>query len=189
MLEKIPSIIGEALKSVRPGLEKTVAWASFGDVPATIVVESTAFAHDRPMPATFTEDGAKHSPPLTWTNVPSGTVEIVLVVEDADSPSIDPLVHAIAFGLPVQASLPEGALGGSDQAAPSVSVGQNSFFKAGYLPPDPPSGHGAHRYVFQVFALGKSSGLAGEPGRGAVIKALAGKVSAKGVLIGTYERA
>lgn len=187
MLEKIPSIIGEALKSVRPGLEKTLASAAFGEVPETIAVESTAFGHDRPMPATVTADGAKRSPPLAWTNVPSGTAEIVLVVEDADSPSIDPLVHAIAFGLPVDGTLPEGALGGGE-APPAVAVGQNSFFKAGYLPPDPPSGHGAHRYVFQVFALGQASGLTGEPGRGAVVQALKGKVSAKGVLIGTYER-
>ena len=187
MLEKIPSIIGEALKGVRPGLEKTVAWASLSDVPATIAVESTGFGHDHPIPSTFTEDGAKRSPPLAWSNVPSGTAEVVLVVEDADSPSIDPLVHAIAFGLPVEGSLPEGALGGGG-AAPAVAVGQNSFFKTGYLPPDPPSGHGAHRYVFQVFALGKASGLTGEPGRGAVVEALKGKVLAKGVLIGTYER-
>lgn len=187
MLEKLPSIVGEALKGVRPGLEKTLASAAFGDVPATIAVESAAFAHERPMPAAFTADGAGRSPPLAWTNVPRGTAEVVLVVEDADSPSIDPLVHAIAFGLPAEGALPEGALGGGE-AAPGVAVGQNSFLKAGYLPPDPPSGHGAHRYVVQVFALGKASGLTGEPGRGAVVDALKGKVSAMGVLIGTYER-
>lgn len=187
MLEKIPSSVGEALKGVRPGLETTVAFTSFGEVPATVVVESPAFGHDHPLPATFTADGAGLSPPLAWTRVPSGTAEVVLVVEDADSPSINPLVHCLAFGLSAEGSLPAGALGGEGRAA-GVGVGQNSFMKAGYLPPDPPAGHGAHRYVFQVFALGKPSGLTGEPGRGAVIDALKGKVSAKGVLIGTYER-
>ncbi len=188
MLEKIPSILGEALKGVRPGLEKTMAQKSFGDVPETIAVESTAFGHGAPLPIDATDDGRKVSPPVSWANVPSGTAEIVLVIEDADSPTPEPLVHAIVFGLPTQGGLAEGAMAGPGHPGEGLACGKNSFGKAEYLPPDPPSGHGQHRYVFQVFALGKPSGLADQPGRGAVVAALTGKVSAKGVLVGTYER-
>lgn len=185
MLEKIPSLIGNALKGVRPGIEKTLAHTTFADVPETIAVDSPAFGHGAAMPQDGTADGQGLSPALTWSNLPGGTVEIVLVMEDADSPTPAPLVHAIVYGLHPSGDLPAGAMG---QEAGGPAMGLNSFGKAGYLPPDPPSGHGAHRYVIQVYALGRSAGLTGQPGRGAVVDALEGKVSAKGVLIGTYER-
>lgn len=189
MLEKLPSILGEALKGVGPGLEKTVAVKEFGDVPETIAVESSAFGHGGPLPVDASDDGAKVSPPLTWRNVPPGTAEIALIVEDADSPSIEPLVHALAFGLPGgDGGLAQGALRRDGGAGAGVRLGKNSFMKAAYLPPDPPSGHGPHRYVFQVFALDQPVSLGAAPGRGAVVEALKGHVLAKGVLIGTYER-
>ena len=45
----------------------------------------------------------------------------------------------------IDTSLPEGALPCTCPAGASLS--------ATYLPPDPPPGHGPHRYAFQVFAL------------------------------------
>ena len=60
--------------------------------------------------------------------------------------------------------------------------------RAGWLPPDPPPGHGPHRYVFQLFALANEPMLDPHPGRGALIKALRGNVLAHGILIATYER-
>lgn len=189
MLEKIPAIFGEALKGVGPGLEKTVGHKHFAEVPETIAVESTAFGHGGPLPVDASDDGRKVSPPLTWRNVPPGTAEIALIVEDADSPSIEPLVHALAVGLPGgDGGLAAGALASEGSAGEGIRLGKNSFMKAAYLPPDPPNGHGPHRYVFQVFALDRPVNLDAEPGRGAVVEALQGHVLAKGVLIGTYER-
>ena len=191
MLEKIPSILGEALKGVRPGLDKLTANRAFGNAPETIAVESTAFGHGADMPAVYTEDGRRVSPPLTWRNLPAGTVAVALVVEDADSPTPEPLVHAIVLGLPGQeGGLAEADLKSAGGPGRPHSLGKNSFMKAEYLPPDPPSGHGPHRYAFQVFALDAPPlGLSAQPGRGAVIDAMQGHVLAKGVLIGTYERA
>ena len=189
MLEKIPSIVGEALKGVRPGLETTVGEAEFADVPETIAVESTAFGHDGPMPADASEDGRRISPPLTWRNVPDGTAGIVLIVEDADSPTPAPLVHAIVLDLAGQdGALAEGDLLSAGSPGKPHRLGKNSFMKAEYLPPDPPSGHGPHRYVFQLFALDKRPEAGPEPGRKAVVEAMRGHVVAKGRLIGTYER-
>jgi phosphatidylethanolamine-binding protein (PEBP) family uncharacterized protein len=34
-----------------------------------------------------------------------------------------------------------------------IQQGHNSYFTHRYLPPDPPPGHGPHRYAFQIFAL------------------------------------
>jgi hypothetical protein len=58
-----------------------------------------------------------------------------------------------------------------------------------WLPPDPPPGHGTHRYVFQVFALRSGADLSATPGRHEVIDAIANYAVACGYLIGTYERA
>ena len=72
--------------------------------------------------------------------------------------------------------------------APDEDVGRNSFFRDGWLPPDPPTGHGSHDYVFQMFALAAPITLDGQPGRGALVDAIAGQVVAAGVLVGTYSR-
>ena len=114
----------------------------------------------------------------------------MLVIEDADSPTPAPIVHALVLDLPAgDGTLAEGVLPspGAEKAGP-YRLGHNTFFKSAYLPPDPPPGGGAHRYVFQVYALAKPTGLEEGAGRGAVKDALGAGVLAKGKLIGTYER-
>lgn len=189
MLEHVPSVVGDALKGIRPGLGKTVAMQDFADVPETVAVDSAGFGHGAPLPRDVTEDGRKMSPPLAWRNLPAGTHSVALLVEDADSPTLAPLVHAIVLDLPGQdGGLTEGALHGPGSPGGAHRLGKNSYMKAEYLPPDPPSGHGPHRYVFQVFALDAALEAGEEPGRGEVVAAMRGHVLARGTLIGTYER-
>ncbi len=82
----------------------------------------------------------------------------------------------------------EGELKSAGSTGQPHELGRNSFLKAEYLPPDPPTRHGPHRYAVQVFALDTPLSLAFEPGRGAVVAAMTGHVLATGLLIGTYER-
>ena len=72
-------------------------------------------------------------------------------------------------------------------AAP-VEIGRNSFFDHAWLPPDPPPGHGEHRYVFQVFALRPGPTLSKSTGRREFVDAVLTRALAAGCLIGTYER-
>lgn len=187
MLEKIPAVIGQALQGVRPGLEKTV-WADDGaQGPETVEVTSPAFADGAPMPADHTEDGVKSSPPLAYKNVPETAAALVLVVEDADSPTPAPIVHLLAFGLPTKDhAFAAGAFTGG--VGEVQGLGYNSFRKLGWLPPDPPTGHGPHRYVFQVYALSRAVPLQAQAEKKDVLAALKGNVLARGRLIGTYER-
>ena len=109
-----------------------------------------------------------------------------MIVEDPDAPAPQPLVHAVVWGLDASGSIAEGAI--VEQAA-GMTVGRASFGHHGWLPPDPPTGHGEHRYVFQLFALDAGAGDPGEaPGRSALVAAMAGHVLAAGVLVGTYSR-
>ena len=189
MLEHVPATLGAALKRIRPGLDKVVARRHFADVPATLTVRSGAFSDGDPMPADCSEDGRKISPPLTWTGVPGGCAEVVIMIEDADSPTPGPLVHAIVHGLPGQdGGLAEGALKSEGSPGEGYRLGRNSYMKAAFLPADPPRGHGPHRYAVQVFALDAPISAHPEPGRSAVVSAMQGHVMATGLLVGTYER-
>lgn len=185
MLEHIPDWLGSALRGVRAGAEHlTIVQPTLGSGYAAIELSSPAFADGAHMPVRFTADGAGVSPPLTWGALPAGTLSIALVAEDADSPTPSPLVHAIVWGLPADTQrIAEGALGAEGE------VGRNSFLSQGWLAPDPPTGHGDHRYVFQLFALDCTAEDLGEaPGRGAVVNAMAGHVIGAGVMTGIYAR-
>ena len=69
-----------------------------------------------------------------------------------------------------------------------MKTGRNSYLQRSWLPPDPPPGHGPHRYAFQVFALGPGAAFSATPGRDEVLGALRQRALASGCLIGTYER-
>ena len=189
MLEKIPSAVGEALSGLKAGVAKTACHAAFADVPASLTLTSPAFADGGDMPARFTADGAGLSPPLAWSGLTPETASVVLLVEDAGSPTPQPLVHLIVWNLPTdRTDLQEGEVSGHS-ADEGLPLGRNSFLHAGWLPPDPPSGHGRHDYVFQIYSLTQPLDLSKTPGRGALLKAMEGHVLGKGVLTGVYARA
>ena len=189
MLKNLPAALGHALKAIRPGLEKTVFRSI--EAPETILLSSPAFAADGAIPARFTEDGAKVSPPLAFASIPEGTRSLTLIVEDADSPTPAPLCHALVWAIPPRD-------GGFDEAAldadamptarGGVGMGKHSLLGTGWLPPDPPTGHGPHRYAFQLYALDYEPVLEDGAGRGAVVDSLKGHVLAKAMLVGLYER-
>ena len=65
---------------------------------------------------------------------------------------------------------------------------KDSFGNSEWLPPDPPTGHGPHDFVFQLFALDISLDLMPGADRGDLIEAMEGHVLAAAVLTGTYAR-
>ncbi|KQM64392.1 phosphatidylethanolamine-binding protein [Sphingomonas sp. Leaf17] len=192
MLEHIPAWLGHALVNVRAGAEKlTVLQPGLVDIGhATLELSSPAFAQDAMMPARFTADGEGVSPPLVWSAPPTGTASFALLVEDADAPALQPLVHAIIWGIPADTGrLAEGAIVAEGAGDAQGDVGRNSYLREGWLPPDPPTGHGDHRYAFQLFALDATTPDPGDsPGRGALVEAMTGHVLAAGLLVGRYAR-
>ncbi len=186
MLKNIPEAVGRALSGTRAGLDGVALHRI--EAPSGIIVTSPAFAPDATMPVRFTADGEGVSPPLRWTGVPPGAKAVALLVEDADSPTPHPLVHAIIHALPgTDGGIDEGAMPGPGHDG-DVAAGRNSFLRAGWLPPDSPPGHGPHRYVFQVFALDIAPDAATSPGREALVGTMAGHVLAKGAMVGLFDR-
>lgn len=192
MLQALPDAIGRALRRFRASPERLVgAGPAFAAVPDVIQLASSAFPSGGPIPTRYTGDGEGVSPPVEWIGVPPEAASLALLVEDADSPTPRPLVHAIVVGLPAaDGGLVAGVLSGGDAGslAPSAAIGRNSFLKRAWLPPDPPPSHGPHRYVFQLFALDRAIPPGTIAGRGALVAAIAGHVLASGTLTGTYER-
>jgi|tagenome__1003787_1003787.scaffolds.fasta_scaffold20929042_2 Raf kinase inhibitor-like YbhB/YbcL family protein len=190
MLEKIPQWLGAALSNVRAGHEKLVIARIDLSNATSLNLSSPAFAPGDRLPPRFTADGEGVSPPLVWSNVPAGTANLALIVEDPDAPTPRPLVHAVVVDIDARLnSLPEAAIAADGGGSAGKDVGKNSRFTEGWLPPDPPTGHGSHDYVFQLFALGASQGDdKSSPGRSDFVEHLQGRVLAAGALVGTYSR-
>ena len=189
MLEKLPAGLGEALQGQRAGLENTV----FERVErlaelCSVQVSSSVLGADRLLPIKYTADGSGISPPLEWHGIAPQTTHVAVLVEDADSPTPHPLVHAIVVNVdPRESSLVEGALNSPDHVGVGLETGPNSFLSHAWLPPDPPPGHGLHRYVFQVFAL-QGPRFQRAPGREELVRTIEDRCVASGYCIGTYER-
>lgn len=191
MLEHVPQWLGQAMRGLRAGADKLcIAEAELGPGFTSIDLTSPAFGHGGRLPPRFTADGEGVSPPLVWGAPPAGTHSLALIVEDPDAPSPQPLVHAIIWNISADTQrLEEGAIRADGPGGPDGSdVGRNSYFQEGWLPPDPPTGHGDHQYAFQLFALGKTDAAGDTPGRSALVKAMAGRVLGAGLLIGIYSR-
>lgn len=185
MLQYFPHALGKVLRGRRPGSSKlSIYRPEAEEAPLSITVLSSAFADGAELPRRYTADGEGLSPPLVWRGVPDEAVNLVLMIEDADSPTPEPLVHAIVPTLPLRrVDLDEGELN-----AGAMRLGRNSYLRASYLAPDPPPGYGPHHYAFELFALGRAPALGDTPGRREVLKMMRGRVLAKGCLTGVYGR-
>jgi Raf kinase inhibitor-like YbhB/YbcL family protein len=190
MLEHLPESLGRALIHQRAGMESVVYNLLHAHrATARLEVSSRAFVFNGALPAQYTADGVGISPPISWHGVPAEATSVALLVEDADSPTPHPLVHAIVVGLaPGEDSIEEGALNSPDHQGVGLDTGRNSLLQQAWLPPDPPPGHGVHRYVFQVFALSAGPPFSQAPGRGEFIAAILDRTLAVGCLLGTYQR-
>ena len=190
MLENMPHWLGQALSNWRAGADALAIARPELTVAMRLTLDSPAFADGARLPVRFTDDGEGVSPPLLWRDLPAGTASLALLVEDADSPTPQPLVHAVVWGLDAATgSIAEGAIVADGDGDGARDVGRNSYAREGWLPPDPPTGHGEHRYAFQLFALdGAASDPGASPGRTALVAAMTGHVLAAGLLVGTYSR-
>ena len=150
-----------------------------GTTPPTtepLRLSSSAVGEGAELPVRHTCRGDDVSPPLQWTGVPDGTVELAIVVRDVDA---EGFVHWTVAGLPPDlGKLDEGAVpAGAVQAA-------NDFGRPGWAGPCPPSG--AHHYELVLYALGQASGVVeGEPGATAAARVEAAAALASAVLSAT----
>lgn len=194
------ALLGSLLRNVRPDEQHHVWNQPRFAAPNTIEVASRDFTHEHPLDSRHAGKrigGENLSPHLAWSKPPAGTAEILLLVEDLDGGlGSKPAVHCMAVidpaGLRTPNELPTGALG-KDSPAPGVTLLRATIGR-GYGGPEPLKGHGSHRYVFQIYALGDS--ILNGPGRDAILKSrpraildsISSPVLARGRITGIYER-
>ena len=156
-----------------------------------IVVTSPTLKGGEPIPRDYTADGRNMSPPIAWSNGPSGTRSFALVCEDPDAGNPPPFVHWVIYDVPPGAkALPENIPFEPNAPMPASIAGAiqgvSGFRRPIYRGPAPPPGR-VHHYHFVVYALdidGLKPGLT----RADLLDAIKGHVLAQGELVATYER-
>ena len=196
------TVLGTLLRNKRPD-ERNYAWNQTNlTAPDTLEITSLDFLDRGTLAKQHTGSrvgGENLSPHLTWSQVPAETAELLLLIEDIDAPiGSNPAVHCLAIidetALQTPHELPPGALA-KKNPAPGVTL-LRSVISRGYYGPEPLKGHGPHRYVFQIYALGESLLNRNRPDRDALIKtrprtvlgAIDSPILARGRITGLCER-
>jgi len=168
--------------------------------PSTIEVTSDDFTHSGLLPLSTGSDyfinGDNTSPHLKWTNVPEGTQELVLVIQDPDTPTFFTAMHTVVVGIsPNISSFKAGELTipkGSQPPNPHQDgwrFGRAMMGFRGFVGPGPPRGHGPHRYYFYFYALKERLPEGAENWKeGQLLAAVRPLVLARGEIMGTFER-
>ena len=126
-----------------------------------IDVSSASFAANGDIPSEYTCDGADVSPPLAWSTVPADTKSVAVQVQDIETQRVLLLVTGI-----------------------SPAITSLARATSGWTGPCPR--HGAHRYMFTVYALDIE--LPARMSSAAFTHAIANHVLASGQLAGNYHR-
>lgn len=183
MTADIPAWLADRIKPAGPasaGLAIVALGSADADEPDGFRLRSAAFADRGSLDPCFTaqeEDAV--APPLEWTAPPAGAAEMVLVVEDMDTPSGDPFCHWLVWGLAAQkGQLLEG------ETPPRV--GKNSFGNSEWALPDPAEGDAPRRYLFQLFAVDTPLALMPGAKKADVLKAMDGHVVGTALLTASY---
>jgi len=144
-----------------------------------MLITSSAFRDNQPIPPKYTCDGEDLNPPLAFEGVPQAASSLALVVDDPDAPS-GTWNHWVVWDMPPTTS----AIGeGQD---PAGVVGSNSWHRTSYGGPCPPRGE--HRYRFTLYALDTTMELPPRAGPRELDRAMKGHVLAKAQLVGRYAR-
>ena len=153
----------------------------------TMTLISPAFADGELIPEKHTRLGENLMPALKWTGAPGGVKSFALIVEDPDAPR-GVFRHCGVFNIPSDWSeLPQ-----SSDTAPGggPSFCRNDFGNSRYDGPEPPKGHGPHRYRFCLAALEVPSlAVPAVAGIEAMWIMAQKHVLSQATLTGTYEQA
>ncbi|WP_033337757.1 YbhB/YbcL family Raf kinase inhibitor-like protein [Catenuloplanes japonicus] len=163
-------------------------FARLPEVPA-FTVTSTSVEDGAPF-ADAQRAGKDLSPQLSWSGAPEGTQSYAVTVYDPDAPTGSGFWHWAVADIPASVtSLAEGA---GDDTGSGIPDGAyqlpNDARLARYIGAAPPAGHGPHRYVIVVHALGTAKiGIPAEATPAYLGFNIAGHILGRAVLTATAE--
>jgi Raf kinase inhibitor-like YbhB/YbcL family protein len=172
--------------------ETGLAWTSARTIPATdarrdhavglniqdLSISSSDFAPGERLDDRFAHDKGNEVPTLTIGGVPSDAVELAIVCHDPDAPLPRGFTHWTLYGIPADTTTIDAS------ADDTFRTGLNGFGESGWGGPQPPEGHGDHRYYFWVYAL--SHPVEGTPSREEFLETYADAIIEQNRVVGTY---
>ena len=169
------------------------AQAQTAEMADTINVGSSAFEHHGTVPLAYTAYGDNKAPQITWSNLPAGTVQLALVMDDPVAPTPEPFVHWVAYNIPANAAeLPEGLTKDAEVSGVAglegMINGVNGIRQTGYFGPRPPVDGKLHAYHFRIYALDTALNLPAGLNKQQLLEAINGHVLGTGMLMGHYEQ-
>lgn len=113
-------------------------------------VFSKSFKENEQINLRYTKDGGNISPHIGWSDFPKETKSFALLCHDPDAPTQSGFWHWMVINIPSNVNeIKEGSSGKIDFA---FEINNDADMK-GWYGPQPPKGHGPHRYNFTVLAL------------------------------------
>lgn len=166
---------------------------SAAEMEDTIVISSSAFDHHGTVPEHYSAYGDNHSIDLAWSNLPAGTVQLALVMDDPVVPMPQPFVHWVAYNIPADAdglpgNLTKEAVVTDVEGLDGMINGLNGLRRAGYFGPRPPVDGKLHAYHFRLYALDAALMLPEGLNKVDMLEAIDGHVLATGMLMGHYQK-
>ncbi|PWU07460.1 MAG: YbhB/YbcL family Raf kinase inhibitor-like protein [Verrucomicrobia bacterium] len=145
-------------------------------------LKSSAFKHESHIPIKYTCNGDDISPPLSWSELPEGTVSLVLICDDPDAP-MGTWDHWILFNIPASV---KGFEEDIKEFPKDVGFGKNSWKRNDYGGPCPPDRE--HRYFFNLYALDTTLKLKNGVTKEEVLEAMTDHILDETVLMGRYNQ-
>jgi Raf kinase inhibitor-like YbhB/YbcL family protein len=151
-----------------------------------LLMETDAYPDGGIVPPKFVSanGGASVLPGFKVSNAPAGTVAYAVIFHDLDvalQGGTGDVLHMMAWNIPASANgWPEGSL------PPGSVMGNNMTGRAAYMGPGAPAGPRYHHYVFELYALNSNLDLPATATRDDLIKAMAGKTTAKAAYVGRF---
>ena len=148
-----------------------------------LLMQTDAFPDGGIVPQKYAGRGGVQ-PGFKFSGAPEGTMSYAIIFHDIDvalQGNTGDVLHWIAWNTPASAGgIPEGKL--PDGAVQGANItGQNVYFG-----PGAPAGPRYHHYVFELYALNSNLDLPATAGRDELLKAMAGKITAKAAYVGRY---
>ena len=151
----------------------------------SFVLSSTAFANGQPIPQAHSCKGHETSPPLAWSEPPSGTESFALIADDPDAPA-GTWVHWVILNIPAATRGLKDRIPAQAQLFDGSVQGKNSSGRVGYQGPCPPSG--THRYFVRLYALDGLLGVSSGVDKRGLLSAMEGHVLGQAELMGTFSK-
>ena len=186
-------LITNTLGAVALGLALFSGQTFAADMADTIEVTSPAFSHHGDVPLQFSAYGDGISPELNWSNLPEGTRQLALIMDDPVVDMPQPFVHWVAYNIPASATgLPENlskdAMVSGVPELEGMVNGVNGLRQPGYFGPRPPADGKVHMYHFRIYALDAELDLDEGLNKEALLEAIDGHVIGTGMLMGHYQQ-